>query len=142
MLLIALAVVSTLGTQPPTTTPPCPSAATTIALDTCLGGERDQAMAQLERYRAAARALLGKDNASAGVLKGFDAAQATWRAYQTTQCGAVYTYWQAGTIRGAMALTCQIRMARLRTHELWSTWLTYPDSTPPLLPEPIVATGS
>jgi hypothetical protein len=35
-----------------------------------------------------------------------------------------------------MALNCQIRLTRMRTYTIWLHWLTYMDSTPPLLPKP------
>ena len=143
MLLLALTVFSTLGTQPPVTVPRCETAANTIAFDACLGRERDKAMRTLERYRLAARAKLAQDNPdNAHLLADFDAAQTAWEAYDKAQCNAVYTLWQAGTIRGAMSLRCDIRLTQLRTHELWSTWLVDENGPAPALPEPVVERGS
>ncbi len=143
MLLLALTVFSTLGTRPPVTVPRCQTAANTIAFDQCLGRERDRAMATLERYRVAARTKLARENPENGRLLGdFDAAQAAWVAYDKAQCDAVYTLWQAGTIRGAMSLRCDLRLTQLRTHELWSTWLVDENGPAPALPEPVVERGS
>ncbi len=144
MLLLALAVVSTLSTQPPVTIARCEHEADTISFDQCLGRERDKAMHTLERYRIAARAkLIGENPETTTLPAAFDAAQATWLEYQKHQCDAVYTQWQGGTIRGAMSLSCEIRMIELRTHELWSTWILHiNDDTPPVLPEPVVERGS
>lgn len=143
MLLLALAAASTLGTQPAATAVRCRDAVMTTELNACLGHERDEAMAVLERYRAAARAHVIRDRPELTEFPAeFDAAQAAWLGYQKSQCGAVFTLWREGTIRGAMILNCEIRMAELRTHELWHDWLTYVDSTPPVLPEPVVARGS
>ncbi len=143
MLLLALTVFSTLGTQPPVTTPRCQTAANTIAFDQCLGHERDKALRSLERYRLAARSKLGRENPENGrLLVEFDAAQTAWVAYEKTQCDAVYTLWQGGTIRGAMSLRCELRLTQLRTHELWSTWLVDMNGPAPALPEPVVEAGS
>jgi hypothetical protein len=54
----------------------------------------------------------------------------------TSECGAVYKNWIGGSIRGSMALNCQDRLTRMRTYTIWLHWLTYMDSTPPLLPRP------
>ena len=42
----------------------------------------------------------------------------------------------SATIRNAMSLTCRIRLVDQRTHTIWQNWLTFMDSTPPILPEP------
>lgn len=143
MLILTLAVLGSLTTPPSPPVAPCAAAVTTIDLNACLAGRRDAAMHEVERYRAAARARLVGENPGDGALfAAFDAAQAAWLAYQSRQCATVAILWQGGSIRGAMALGCAIRMAQLRTHELWHDWLTYPDTTPPLLPEPMVEPGS
>ncbi len=35
-----------------------------------------------------------------------------------------------------MAGSCLLDMTKKRTHEIWETYLTYMDSTPPILKEP------
>ncbi len=141
MIALLVAVAGTLGTQPPVTAIFCRNA-TTIELDACLAAEVAKATTVLDRYRAAARARITADTAtSPSVLPAFDAADAQWRRFAEAKCRAVYTLWEGGSIRGAIAATCQIRLARLHTHELWGEWLTYMDTTPPILPEPIVKTG-
>lgn len=63
-------------------------------------------------------------------------AQTQWQAYASAHCGSVYTQWRDGTIRGVMGTTCLTRLTRQRTHDIWEDFLTYMDSTPPVLPEP------
>lgn len=63
-------------------------------------------------------------------------AQKQWQAYAAAHCGAVYTQWRDGTIRGVMGITCRTRLTKRRTHDIWQDFLTYMDSTPPVLPEP------
>ena len=143
MLLLAMTVFSTLGTRPPVKVPRCQTASNTVAFDECLGCERDKSLRALERYRLAARSKIARENPENGRLLGdFDAAQTAWVAYQKAECGAVYTLWQNGTIRGAMSLRCDIRLTQLRTHQLWSTWLVDENGPAPSLPEPVVETGS
>lgn len=63
-------------------------------------------------------------------------AQKQWQAYAGAHCGSVYTQWRDGTIRGVMGITCRTRLTKQRTHDVWQDFLTYMDSTPPILPEP------
>ncbi|TOB51174.1 lysozyme inhibitor LprI family protein, partial [Vibrio parahaemolyticus] len=65
-------------------------------------------------------------------------AQQDWQAYMSSHCDSVYTQWRDGTIRGIMAISCKTKLTKQRTHELWENFLTYMDSTPPVLPEPSV----
>ena len=52
--------------------------------------------------------------------------QEAWQAYADARCQGVFGYaW------------CLIDLARRRTHDIWSDYLTYSDSTPPILPEPV-----
>ncbi|MDE0552455.1 hypothetical protein OU793_24315, partial [Vibrio sp. VP6] len=60
------------------------------------------------------------------------------QAYMSSHCDSVYTQWRDGTIRGVMAISCKTKLTKQRTHELWENFLTYMDSTPPVLPEPSV----
>lgn len=112
----------------------------TLEINDCRSAELAAAEADLARYLAAARTRLKADGAddpgSAAALADLDKTETAWKAYRTAQCDAVYDYWQAGTIRTVMALSCEIDLTRQHTHTVWSSWLTYMDSTPPILPEP------
>lgn len=116
---------------------PCADAKTTVAMDICLDKVSAAADAEMARYLAAARKRAAADNP--GLAGAIDLAQAQWLDFRKAECAAVYAYWQGGTIRGAMFHNCRIDLTRARTHWLWKTWLTYPDSTPPILPEPGVS---
>jgi uncharacterized protein YecT (DUF1311 family) len=117
----------------------CPGDSTPEIND-CRAAELAKAEAELARYLAEARKRLKADGAddpgSAAALAGLDKTETAWKAYREAQCDAVYDYWQAGTIRTVMALNCEIDLTRQHTHTVWSNWLTYMDSTPPILPEP------
>lgn len=118
----------------------------TQEMEVCLGERLTRHEANLARYVAAARKRLGEagakasDGATARALSGFDAAEAAWRTYRDAECGAVYDYWSAGTIRGLKSLKCRMILTQRHTTTIWSEWLRYEDDTPPILPEPPQAT--
>ena len=86
------------------------------------GGGRRRSAGRRQRRESAAWVRRGRASRGAG--------------YRDAECGAVYDYWSGGTIRGTEQLACQIDLTRRHTHTIWRLWLTYMDSTPPLLPEP------
>jgi uncharacterized protein YecT (DUF1311 family) len=136
-LLALLGTLQTAGAQPP----PCP-VQTTPGVETSLAERLRGAEAEMNRYLDAALARVQRDTRSdpraAKALAELRQAQQAWSAWRETECGAVYDYWSGGTIRGAKSLSCTIDLTRLRTHTIWSQWLTYVDNTPPILPEPAV----
>lgn len=122
----------------------CGQATTTLEINACgaLDLQREQARMEVylrraeERARAADEATraYGGPSAQRGYL---DASQAAWRAYAEIVCDGVHDAWKDGTIRTVMYLGCMTEMTRERTHVIWRDHLTYPDSTPPVLPEPL-----
>ncbi|MEC7819221.1 MAG: lysozyme inhibitor LprI family protein [Pseudomonadota bacterium] len=97
----------------------------------------DDADAELNRYYSAAMERLadqGEDYAKARTE--LRDAQRAWIKYRDAECGAVFTSWAPGSIARTMAADCSDRLTRTRTHAIWAHWLTYEDSTPPILPEP------
>jgi uncharacterized protein YecT (DUF1311 family) len=117
----------------------CGEAKNTVDMNMCLARASNAAEVAMNRYLVAARKRAASDGLA--VVKAFDEAQGRWIAWRKGECDAVYAHWQDGTIRGAMLLTCRIELTELRTRQLWKTWLTYPDSTPPILPEPELSAG-
>ncbi len=116
--------------------PDCVNARTTPEINACAAADLADSQARLDRYLAAAHERLERNDNSPAVLQELNAAQATWASYRDAECGAVYTNWSSGTIRGLAELTCRIALTDQRTHTVWQNWLTYMDSTAPLLPEP------
>ncbi len=98
-----------------------------------MGKKLDDANAVLGRYLAAAQARIDKDFGSKPNLK---AAQEAWARYRDLECGDVFDLWAQGTYRTIADSECMLRLTRQRTHEVWQSYLTYQDSTPPLLREP------
>jgi uncharacterized protein YecT (DUF1311 family) len=112
----------------------CPGSSTQ-EVDACLASRFDEADAELNRYYQAAIKRLREERETASEQM-LVRAERSWVAYRTSECGAVYENWIGGSIRGSMALNCQIRLTRMRTYTIWLHWLTYIDSTPPILPRP------
>ena len=113
----------------------CDHSGTTVAVNACLSDKLKRAQAQLDRYeRAAVRRNLSAEGAA--VRLGMQNSRAAFEGYRSIECGTLFEYWKDGTIRTSMELGCEIGMTDERTHDVWRHWLTYADSTPPILPEP------
>ncbi len=111
----------------------CSKAYTTIEINQCAATELGVAQKEMQRYFDTS---LKHNDVDAELVAAIKAAQSDWEKYYNSHCDSVYTQWREGTIRGVMALSCQTKLTRQRTHELWENFLTYMDSTPPVLPEP------
>jgi uncharacterized protein YecT (DUF1311 family) len=114
---------------------PC-GGTTTPEVERRLAADLARADAELNRYYTAAMTRLAKGQQSVGITQ-LRASEQAWVAYRDAECNAVWEAWKEGTIRGAMALSCQMRVTNARTMTIWRNWLTYADSTPPLLPQPL-----
>lgn len=111
----------------------CSNAATTLAMNECMAAILSKAEARRQRYASAAYGRLADDPEVRAQLA---ASEASFSRYRDAECGAVYEYWKSGTIRGVMTLTCRIELTDHRTRTIWHNWLTFMDSSPPILPEP------
>lgn len=111
----------------------CATAQNTLEDSQCMTGEVARADKKLNTYLQSAKARLKKDGDSKLNL---DTAQNAWAQYRTLHCGDVYTYWEQGSIRYRQSAQCQLDLIQSRTHDIWKAYLTYADSTPPVLPAP------
>ncbi|NOH31980.1 DUF1311 domain-containing protein [Vibrio chagasii] len=111
----------------------CDNAMNTLEINHCAALELESAQVELDKYLAASFEHNADDVELVDAIKG---AQESWQAYMTAHCDSVYTQWRDGSIRGLMALSCKTKLTKQRTHEVWENFLTYMDSTPPVLPEP------
>ena len=111
----------------------CEKASTTIEMNVCAMQKADQAHEMLEKYLAKAREKYSDEKPIVGAL---NVSQESWLKYRKAHCDAVYKQWSGGTIRGVMFAGCMLKLTKLRTHVIWGDYLTYMDSTPPMLPEP------
>ena len=114
----------------------CENAMNTIEINQCAAIELESAQAELDKYLAASFEHNAYD---AQLVASIKKAQENWQAYMTAHCDSVYTQWRDGSIRGVMALSCKTTLTKQRTHEVWANFLTYMDSTPPVLQEPKLA---
>ena len=114
--------------------PNCEKPVTTYDLNICGSQVGEQARAEMQRYFAVAISRLEREEPQA--VKALEDAQAAWQAYSEKHCASVSARWEGGTIRGPTTVQCFVSLTRARTYQLWSEFLTYPDRTPSLLPEP------
>ncbi|QYF85797.1 lysozyme inhibitor LprI family protein [Brevundimonas sp. PAMC22021] len=115
----------------------CASAVTNVQIDECRGVELEQETARMRAYLDAALTRLREESGAAdGLIVEITDSQAAWAAYADSACNAVHTHWRDGSIRQSMFLACKTDLTRERTHHLWREYLTFVDSTPPILPEP------
>jgi uncharacterized protein YecT (DUF1311 family) len=105
----------------------------TLELNECRGQQVETAEAKLKTYAAAARSRAAALGVAAVAL---DAEQVAWEAYRDKYCANVYAIWHQGTIRVEMGARCVLQVTRARNSDVWSAYLTYADSTPPVLPDP------
>ena len=124
------------------------SGGSTPEVNSCLAEYARRAEGELGRYFAAARRRLLEEiqedlerQAPRDALRRLDRSQAAWTAYRKAECEAVYDWWSEGTIRGAMYQDCMIETTKARTTSVWSTWLSFPDGSPALLPSPVQERG-
>ncbi|EOW0803606.1 lysozyme inhibitor LprI family protein [Vibrio parahaemolyticus] len=113
----------------------CNNAMTTIEINQCATIKLESAQVKLDKYLSTSFEHNSHDPELIAAIK---LAQQDWQAYMSSHCDSVYTQWRDGTIRGIMAISCKTKLTKQRTHELWENFLTYMDSTPPVLPEPSV----
>lgn len=108
----------------------------------CVAAAVERAEAEMKRYHLAAlRRVLttehrGIAHAGRSAAVRMEWAQAEFLDYRNAECGALYLHHAEGSIRTSEALACRLDLTNARTHDIWERWLTYPDSTPPILPEP------
>ena len=111
----------------------CTKAFTTIDIDQCKQKELSIAEKTMGIYLAKSMEQYSQDEVS---IKSIKKAQGAWLKYREEHCSAIYDIWRDGTIRNTMALECKLELTHQRTKVIWKSFLTYMDSTPPLLPEP------
>jgi uncharacterized protein len=124
--------------------PPMCGGGSTPEVNACEAEYGRRAERELARYVAAARKRLMDEaaddpsrQAPREALNGFDTSQAAWESYRKAECKADYDWWSEGTIRGFVYGACWESVTKSRTTEIWSTWLHFMDSTPPLMPKPV-----
>ncbi|MEL0659448.1 lysozyme inhibitor LprI family protein [Psychromonas arctica] len=113
----------------------CNNMISTLDINYCAGVELSKAELEMTAYLAKSKERNSDDKE---LIAAIDNAQQAWGVYIEAHCSSIYTMWREGSIRGVMSLNCKTKLTKQRTHEIWSNFLTYMDSTPPVLPEPKV----
>ena len=106
-------------------------------MQACLQADVERLERQLSRYLEAAQrreSQLAATESRPPV--NLAATQRLWRLYRDAHCRDLYSHWSGGSIRGVMALSCRQALARERLRTIWADFLTFPDGSPPLLPDP------
>jgi uncharacterized protein YecT (DUF1311 family) len=111
----------------------CDNPVNNVAEMECMSAEIGKAEAKLERYLATAKKRVARDDT---IRLNLDTAQNAWQAYRKAQCGDVYDYWGMASYRHRASAQCTLELTRQRTLDIWSAYLTFVDSTPPVLPKP------
>jgi len=111
----------------------CEKVLTTLEINHCMYKDLVKAESTMEKYFLASLEVYTEDSVSVDSIK---IGQEAWLKYREAHCASVYDTWRGGTIRTAQALACKLELTHQRTITLWQAFLTYSDSTPPLLPKP------
>ncbi|AUI86220.1 hypothetical protein BS333_07355 [Vibrio azureus] len=111
----------------------CREPSTTLEINQCAEQDLAFAQVQLNQYLKVTYDLNVNEPE---LVSAIQEAQTAWQDYMLAHCGAVYKQWQGGTIRGVMALSCKTKLTQQRTHDIWTSFLTYMDNSAPVLPEP------
>lgn len=111
----------------------CDKALNTIEINYCAKVKLDNAEAEMERYLDKS---IAQYTTNTNVVESINIAQSAWQSYSKSQCDSVFTLFRDGSMRVVMTLSCRTKLTQQRTHELWSQYLTYMDSSEPVLPEP------
>ncbi|AZG35763.1 lysozyme inhibitor LprI family protein [Shewanella psychromarinicola] len=111
----------------------CSNPINTLEINDCARQQADDAQVILDKYMAKANEQC-HDYPKA--LEALHLSQRDWLPYRESYCHAIYELWRDGTIRGAMYHGCMLQLTVQRTHNIWQHYLTYMDSSEPILPEP------
>lgn len=111
----------------------CNDAVTSMQINYCAGLKLANAEQELNVHLT--KAIEHNSNDSKLTMS-INTAQKAWLIYIEAHCDSIYTKWREGTIRGVMHLNCKTKTTKQRTHDIWLHFLTYMDSTSPVLPEP------
>lgn len=146
--MIEVVLAAALMGQEPGPPGDCDQAMTTFEVNACAMVALEAETARMELYLEAARARAAEMDQSPDFAQPTDQvryleeAQAAWEIYAGLVCDGVYDQWKEGTIRTVMAIGCRIDLTRERTHTIWRSHLSYADSTPSILPEPVEPVGA
>lgn len=102
---------------------PCANEENTIEINKCLDRLFKEKDRELNRaYQSLLKDLSPSDSSDTtdypAVRKGLADAQRAWVIFRDSDCGALYKYWEAGSIRGIKYGYCRIEHTERRTIQL------------------------
>lgn len=112
--------------------PDCKNAFNTVQINKCLTAMSNAAEKEMGVYLTESLKNLNQDQITTLNLN-----QNAWLTYRDNYCGLILDYWSDGTVSTGEYLNCSYRLTKQRTQLLWQDFLTYIDSTPARLPEPV-----
>ena len=133
LMIVALSLASAAPIAEASNPDQCVEVKTTIDRMDCLIKQISIADEKLKTYVKAAQTRATSFGLDALKISG---EQAAWERYRGEHCGNVYLLWSQGTIRYEMAALCNLKLTKDRTSDVWRAYLTFLDSTPPVLPDP------
>ena len=133
LMIVALSLASVAPIAQAADPDPCVAVKTTIDRTDCRIKQMSAADEKMKTYVKAAQTRA--TSFGLGALK-ISEEQYAWERYRGEHCGNVYLLWSQGTIRYEMAALCNLKLTKDRTSDVWRAYLTFHDSTPPVLPDP------
>lgn len=114
----------------------CGENRTTLAINECLMQKIEGSEQRLESYlsRIQKKYASGEPKIVSLLVE----SQTSWRSSREKFCRSVYQEFAEGTIGNSVYARCMLQQTDRKTHDLWEWYLTYWDSTPPDLPEPVM----
>ena len=109
----------------------CKEAYTTIEINQCAEAEYEKADKKLNAAYQVALKVSGSiedKQQRTDTRQGLIEAQRLWVKFRDKDCGAVYSLWSDGTIRGAMFWGCMYERTEQRTKELESFTFEQPQT--------------
>lgn len=112
--------------------PVCANSKNTVEDTNCLIAEIDLKANKLQKYFSAAQR---QEKYFGRTDEELIETQKIWDTYVNKHCGYIYSR-QNGSARYRDSAECQLRLYDDRIYEIWIAYLTYYDSTAPVLPDP------
>lgn len=107
-----------------------------LNIEECLSAKVGAADKRLDEYLSVVNRKYMKDLPK--IVSFLAESQKAWRVERETFCQSASELFAEGTVSNAMYLRCVLQQTEKRTHDVWEWHLTYWDSTPPDLPEPVM----
>lgn len=118
---------------------------TTLDMNDCMEKQVEQVNWVKNKYLSAASRKIEQDNENYPdsdpayfhrLVAAFNEESKAWNSLIDKASSASYISWEGGSIRTEKSLSRKIELIEFQVYNIWKNWLTYVDSTPPILPEP------